>query len=195
MISKQTIYCDLDSTVWPAEKEYAKALAESGLTFDMRDVYKETNGEDIVDLFVGALKPENVRSRLFYRGFLRAAYELHQDFDIHFVSHNPNPDKLYKEVEAWLCNYLYIDFQLDIYSDNRCKVEHMLEEGNAYGIIEDKPSTLVKAVDNGFKAYGFVQPWNLETLRNDSRIKGFTHWSHLVQLVTSDYKEIVYDNR
>lgn len=181
---KNTIYIDIDSTIWPAEVGYMKALETSGIQgFDIHNLYQDDT-PGIAELFIGTLTPKSVEFRDFYPGVVETLNNLYErGYWIEFISHHPEPEKMYDAVADWLWNNIIYSFQLAIFPDTVCKVERMLEFNNAKCLIEDKPSTLKKAANNGITTFGFVQPWNLETIREDSRIVGFTHWDHIDSLI------------
>lgn len=186
-----TLYIDIDSTIWPAELEYEKAEMElygtKLLSTGWYDVPRliETFGSNYQEIFWKALAPEKVMEREFYPNCLEALYDLYSmGFDIHFITHNPFREMMSDPLFDWLNLSLIHPLELTVYAEHNCKVETMNQDPTAWGIIEDRPSMLSKAVDSGYKAYGKKQVWNQRDPVGG--VWWFNDWSVVPSLIEVD---------
>ena len=183
---------DVDNVVWDAYPWTLDAVNKIFHThITLEDVGHWYGWEGILgprwfDAFEEALHPERVKDRVPLPNSQHVLYFLSQYFWIHFVSHNPKPKALYEPLRAWINdNYLIgtgdpgdnPGFDLTIFGARNCKVDYMDELGDCWGIIEDKPSTLRKASNKGYVAFGRVTPLNDH--EDIPRVNWFHDWDEL----------------
>ena len=185
----RTLYIDIDSTIWPAEDVYAKnAIELFGSNYPMtvqydEQFFKDTYGPGYGDIF--KFNPEEIADRVLYPYAAWALNYLYGlGFELHFLSHNPAPHKMRKPVQAWLESKLQVPFKLTVFGARNCKVNFMAGEDYAWGIIEDKPSTLAKAHRHGYVTIAKEQPWNLRTIE-ECGILSFSSWLQIPGMVTN----------
>lgn len=184
----RTLYVDLDSTLWPAEDLYTDALTKISMTdFLMQDLYKD-NDQQVVNSFIDAILNDDIDERELYPGAAASLTELvwEHEFDVVIITHNPKPEERGPGMEAWLRREFPFDFEFKAMEAEHCKIETMQEDENAWGIIEDKPATLVKAAEMGYNTYALLHPWNLKTVKEHTGIRGSAHWSDLQVMITHD---------
>lgn len=191
MNDRPTIYIDIDSTIWNFNDPFHAVIREStGIDVvyddvDCWDYYFNIGipAEKIKKCFDIALHPDKVQQRQFFPGVLESLPELYQmGYNIMFLSHNPKPAQLTPAIDMWLFNNLVIPYKLKIFGARNCKIEYMREQGDAWGIVEDKPSTLVKAHKSEFNVLAIKQPWNLKIVE-EYGIVSFNDWSEVPKLV------------
>jgi hypothetical protein len=145
----------------------------------------EKFGPNYSDIFKHALDPEQVQDRELYPFVAAAVTKLYQmGFGIHFMSHNPNPSKMYLPVHMWLDDYIHINYELTIFGARNDKISTMREDPKAWAIIEDKPSTLVKAQKNGYVTLARRHPWNLDVIAKHD-IMSFDNWAVVPEMLWS----------
>lgn len=188
----KTLYVDIDSTIWPLNDYMHDAmLSLTGIHINHEDVttwdYYFNLGverELVLEAFDIALSPDKVADRPLYDGVADALLRLSETgFHVHFLSHNPCPKPLHDAVYNWLMSKLMFPYSLTIFGARNCKVAFMREDSEAYGIIEDKPSTLIKAHKSEFVTIAKRQPWNLTTIE-EYGIMSFDAWREVPKLVT-----------
>lgn len=192
-LAKLTLYVDIDSTIWPAEDEYDRAAMELyGVEFGT-DWYSEAElierfGPDYQKIFSYALRPERVTERKLYPHAYATLRNLGKTFRLHFISHNYEPDDIESRVREWLERRLGGQFDLTVYPPYNDKVATMNADPFAYGIIEDKATTLVDAMKAGYVTIAKRQPWNLSIV-DKYGIMSFDDWVEVPTLV--EYRELI----
>lgn len=183
------MYIDIDNTIWDV---YPAALDAGASMFGKRYTLEEIGswwgwvnafGKNYFKVFEEALAPEKVAEREMFPGVEDALWKLiDKGFWLHFMSHNPKPNPLQEPVREWISSKLrYPQFDLTIFGARNCKIEEMKKDETAFGIIEDKPSTLRKAVKEGYEAYAKITDIN-----KNEKIPGaiwFDDWNELPKRV------------
>lgn len=188
----RSLYVDIDSTIWDLHPWVFEAIYnQHGIKVTEDDITKWNWAENLLgkgwwSVFEEALDPDRVMDRELFPNCAEALTVLSQafDFDIHFLSHNPKPDKLREPIFKWLCNELDIPFSLTIFGARNDKVDFMKEDESAWGIVEDKGKTLKRADDQAFYAFGKRYSHN-QNLQNDDGygIIWFDDWDEMPELV------------
>ena len=180
MSNKYTLGVDIDSTIWDSQKLYSEAAEELfGHGYSQDDVthyywLKEEYGENYWEIFNKALHPSWIHKRELYPNVVDAIEDLKSfGINIHFVTYNIHPDLVREPLKKWLQDS-FGDVGLSVTGVGK-KVP-ILSRINAFGIVDDKPETLLEVCDSGKWACRFIQPWN-EHLSDDPSIDSFDDWS------------------
>jgi hypothetical protein len=190
---RKTLYVDVDNVLWDAYPWTLKAVERLwGKKLTLDDVGTWYGWEDLLgpnwfDAFTDSLRPDLVPQREFLPGCVEVLSELDKSgFWLHFVSHNPKPRALYGPVLEWISDNItlgtgdpgeYPHFDLTIFGARNDKIDFMNQDDNAWGIIEDKPSTLRKAVKHGYHTYG--RRTGLNKCEDIPGVVWFDHWHEL----------------
>jgi phosphoglycolate phosphatase-like HAD superfamily hydrolase len=190
---KPTLCTDVDSTIWDTGAWVCSAvLAITGETLDMDRITTwtlvlDTYGEQTTTaIFDRVFDPERVRDRKPYPGaseVLRALQES-QGIELHFVTHN-DPDLMTPHLEPWLRTHFGPDVGLTVTREDKLDI---LEQLDAFGLIDDRPDTIGRVADAGLWAAAKIQPWNRDLLTRRSDIHGFSHWQEVPALLPTQYR-------
>ena len=160
-MTQSRLIVDVDNVLWDA---YPWTIEAANRIFDrciiIEDVgdwhgWEKLLGKNWFDAFTEALDPARVVDREPLPYAAEVLYQLSQRFYIHFVSHNPKPRALYDPLHDWITDHFPLPgFDLTIFGARNCKVDYMDGLGDVWGVIEDKPSTLRKAVSRGYITIG-----------------------------------------
>src|SRR5215213_8288729 len=117
MISK-TLYIDVDSTLWPAEKEYdyweqrLHGTQELCKYFFTADELAEKYGDVFYEIIRRALDPDKMHERELYDGAAEVLCNLyhgmHGGFDLHFISHNFFAKDTKPALRKWLESVMHV---------------------------------------------------------------------------------------
>ena len=192
----KTLYIDIDSTIWDTNETVLNTLKRDlGIEAKYEDITYWGYYEDLVGggegwfnkVFKDAFDPYQVYHRELYPGVEDALHTLwtRDNFRFHFLSHNPEPTKMIAPVNEWLHSKLTVPFRLTIFGARNCKINFMDTDTSAWGIVEDKPSTLAKAAKNGYATIAKSHPYNLTTI-DQYDIISFGSWSEVPALVRKE---------
>lgn len=190
-MKKNILVCDIDSTIWPAEREYDIAAMELfGQPFfkdgydwyDVRDLVARY-GTDYAAIFRHALAPEKVMKRELYPHVADALREVHEmGYQIMFFTHHHRPRSIAPALRSWLEIRLSIPFTLRANTSRVSKVQSVRGRGGV-ALVDDKPSTLGAAKAAGLWTATKVQPWNVRLVDSHPEIRGFNSWHEFPQLL------------
>lgn len=186
------IAVDVDSTIWPAEEKYDKAARHlfgkpffpSGEARDWYDVPEliENFGENFEEIFTTALNPREVSERVLYPGVREVIRRWKESgVEIHFLTHNFNPDRMYNYLTPWLRQHFGPDVKVDVIPPHVDKIT-MLGDIDAFGIIDDKADILESAIKAGYYAGTKLQPWNRRVVAQNPSIVAFESWYEFLLL-------------
>lgn len=179
---------DLDSTIWDTGAWVCAAVLE--VTGDELDVEEVTTWTHLLDtygektttqVFDRVFDPDRISERKPYPGAPEALSKLREEFDIgiHFVTHN-DPEIMTSRLRPWLDDLFGPDTGLTVTTGDKLEV---LEELEAFGLIDDRPDTIERVADADMWAATKVQPWNRDLLSRRSDIYGFDHWNEVHSLL------------
>lgn len=188
---------DVDSTIWRMESVFSSVVYEAtGIHYNYEnmphwDHFHQTVGHERANrTFDLVLHPERMSERELYPGVAEALQEIHQSgIELHFITHNPNPDLVRVPLVRWLNYHLDIPFGLSVTATGR-KLKIMRRRGS-FGIIDDRPDFIEKVADAGLWAATKIHPWNQEVVERRGDIHGFEDWSEVPQLISNSEKEIL----
>jgi 5'(3')-deoxyribonucleotidase len=193
---KPTLCADVDSTIWDTGAWVCSAVLDiTGETLDIDrittwthvlDTYGETLSTAIFDR---VFDPERVRDREPYPGaseVLRALQEKH-GIEIHFVTHN-DPEIMAPHLGPWLRTHFGPSVGLTVTTEDKLGI---LEELDAFGLIDDKPDTIERVASAGLWAAAMIQPWNRDLLTRRSDVHGFFHWQEVPALLPPEYRSSI----
>lgn len=186
-MGSKTLYLDLDSTLWDTHPLYVKAQMELfGKAMPYEEInhwyaYRDFHGDGFYTMFDHALDPEHLDKRELYPGVEDALLKLAaMGFDFHIISHNTNP-RWRGPYLSWLDSVLPIEFEFTLFGSRNDKVAKMKEDPTAYGIVEDKAGTAMKAHRAGYKVFVKAHPWNYECEGVTYRFKDWADMPRMVR--------------
>jgi phosphoglycolate phosphatase-like HAD superfamily hydrolase len=192
----RTLYLDLDSTLWDTHPLYVKAQMELfGKAMPYEEInhwyaYRDYHGDGFYTMFDWALDPDHLDKRELYPGVSEALTDISSlGFVFHIISHNTNP-KWRGPYLAWLDSVLPIQFDFTLFGSRNDKVAKMKEDPTAFGIVEDKAETALKAMRAGYNVFVKAHPWNMECEHVTYRFQDWEQMPSLVQLALGT-KEVV----
>jgi 5'(3')-deoxyribonucleotidase len=190
---KPRLCADVDSTIWDTGAWVCSAVLDiTGETLDMNTITTwthvlDTYGERTTTaIFDRVFDPERIRYRDPYPGapaVLRALQERH-GIEIHFVTHN-DPEIMAPQLEPWLRIHFGPKVGITVTMGDKLGI---LEELGAFGLIDDRPDTIMRVADAGLWAAAMKQPWNRDLLTSKSDIHVFSHWREVPNLLPSQYR-------
>jgi phosphoglycolate phosphatase-like HAD superfamily hydrolase len=181
---------DVDSTIWDLSTPIAEAVLEvTGEQLDSEAITTWTHvldayGEEAtMEIYTRTLSPHRARERKLYPGATEVLrYLQNKGIGIHFITHNWDPEGMKPHLEPWLKNHFGPDIGLSVTTENKLDVLHTL---NAFGMVDDRPETILRVADVGLWAATLVQPWNRELVANHPNIHGFESWYEVPSLLSS----------
>ena len=185
---KPTLCVDVDSTVWDTASWVCSAVLEvTGETLDMGTVTTwthilDTYGEQTTTaIFDRVFDPARIREREPYPGASKVLRALQEDrgMVIHFVTHN-DPEIMSPHLEPWLKTHFGPDVGLTVTTGDKLGI---LEELDAFGLIDDRPDTIGRAADAGLWAATKLQPWNRDLVAARTDVHGFYDWREVPDLL------------
>lgn len=199
----RTVYIDIDDTIWDAEGRVLQTLAEKyGINKTREEVtywgcYADwlNNDDNWFDMAFGdALDPAQVKERELFPNVARVLEILHDnEINLHFISHNPKPNKMVTPVHEWLLDKLPgLAFSLTIFGARNDKVKFMQNDPSAWAIVEDKYTTLASAAKAGYVAFGKVREYNRLDIAENPAILPFEDWNEFGKMF---YKRLMFGDR
>ena len=193
---KPTLCADVDSTIWDTGAWVCSAVLD--ITGETLDIDRITTWTHVLDtygerlstaIFDRVFDPERVRDREPYPGaseVLRALQERH-GIEIHFVTHN-DPEIMAPHVRPWLRTHFGPSVGLTVTTEDKLGI---LEELDAFGLIDDRPDTIEQVASAGLWAAAMIQPWNRDLLTRRSDVHGFSHWQEVPALLPPEYRSSI----
>jgi 5'(3')-deoxyribonucleotidase len=193
---KPTLCADVDSTIWDTGAWVCSAVLD--ITGETLDIDRITTWTHVLDTFGEKLStaifdrvfdPERVRDREPYPGaseVLRALQERH-GIEIHFVTHN-DPEIMASHLGPWLRTHFGPSVGLTVTIEDKLGI---LEELDAFGLIDDRPDTIERVASAGLWAAAMIQPWNRDLLTRRSDVHGFSHWQEVPALLPPEYRSSI----
>jgi phosphoglycolate phosphatase-like HAD superfamily hydrolase len=172
---------DVDSTVWDLTTWVCEAVLDvTGEWLDpgtittwthVLDAYGE---EAATEVYERALSPSRVREREPYPGSPEVLRGLQRKgIEIHFVTHNWDPETMTPHLDPWLKEHFGPDVGLTVTTEDKLDI---LRELGAFGMVDDRPGTIARVADAGLWAATKVQPWNRELVAGRNDVHGFASW-------------------
>ena len=180
---------DVDSTVWDLTTWVCEAVLDvTGEWLDpgtittwthVLDAYGE---EEATEVYERALSPRRVREREPYPGSPEVLRGLQRKgIEIHFVTHNWDPDTMTPHLDPWLKEHFGPDVGLTVSTEDKLGI---LRELGAFGMVDDRPETIARVADAGLWAATKVQPWNRELVAGRNDVHGFASWHEVPGLLS-----------
>ena len=183
-----TLGVDVDSTIWDAGAWVCAAVLEvTGEDLDVEAVSTwthvlDTYGEETTTvIFDRVFDPARIRERDPYPGAPEVLRALQEDpgIEIHFVTHN-DPEIMTPHLKPWLEAHFGPDAGLTVTMGDKLGI---LQELGAFGLIDDRPDTIVRVADAGLWTATKIQPWNRDLVACRSDVHGFHHWREVYSLL------------
>jgi 5'(3')-deoxyribonucleotidase len=190
---KPVLCVDVDSTIWDTGAWVCAAVQElTGETLDMDRITTwthvlDTYGEETTTaIFDRVFDPERVRDREPYRDAPEVLRTLQQNHGIqlHFITHN-DPRIIGPHLEPWLKTHFGHGVGLTVTTRDRLDI---LDELDAFGLIDDRPNTIIRAADAGLWTAARLQPWNRTLVASRSDVHGFSDWREVPDLLPPNLK-------
>jgi phosphoglycolate phosphatase-like HAD superfamily hydrolase len=180
---------DVDSTVWDLTTWVCEAVLDvTGEWLDpgtittwthVLDAYGE---EAATEVYERALSPRRVREREPYPGSPEVLRGLQRKgIEIHFVTHNWDPETMTPHLDPWLKEHFGPDVGLTVTTEDKLDI---LRELGAFGMVDDRPGTIARVADAGLWAATKVQPWNRELVAGRNDVHGFASWHEFPGLLS-----------
>ena len=172
---------DVDSTVWDLTTWVCEAVLDvTGEWLDpgtittwthVLDAYGE---EAATEVYERTLSPRRVREREPYPGSPEVLRGLQRKgIEIHFVTHNWDPETMTPHLDPWLKEHFGPDVGLTVTTEDKLDI---LRELGAFGMVDDRPGTIARVADAGLWTATKVQPWNRELVAGRNDVHGFASW-------------------
>ncbi len=184
---RRVLSVDVDSTVWDLTAWVCEAVLDvTGERLDSETITTWTHvldayGEEAAtEVYERALSPDRVREREPYPGspeILRGLQE--RGIEIHFVTHNWDPEAMTPHLEPWLKEYFGPEVGLTVTTEDKLGILHDL---GAFGLVDDRLRTIARVADAGLWAATKIQPWNRELVAGRKDIHGFACWHEFPDL-------------
>ncbi len=178
---RRVLSVDVDSTVWDLTAWVCEAVLDvTGERLDPETITTWTHvldayGEEAAtEVYERALSPDRVREREPYPGspeILRGLQE--RGIEIHFVTHNWDPEAMTPHLEPWLKEHFGPEVGLTVTTEDKLGI---LQDLGAFGMVDDRPDTIARVADAGLWAATKIQPWNRELVAGRKDIYGFASW-------------------
>jgi 5'(3')-deoxyribonucleotidase len=184
---------DVDSTVWDLTSSVVKAVLDvTGERLDpeacttwthVLDAYGESAA---MEVYTRALDPHRVREREPYPGATEVLRHLQEErgIQIHFVTHNWDPEMMRPHLEPWLREHFGPEAGLTITTEDKLGILHAV---GAFGMVDDRPETIARVVGAGLWAATKIQPWNRSLVAGNPNVHGFTDWREFPSLLPHTY--------
>src|SRR5215216_6618877 len=189
--SRPTLGLDVDSTIWNTGARVSEVVLEiTGDTLDLEAVTTWThlldaNGEQTTaEIFARVLSPEHVHEREPYPGSAETLRYVQEErgVRVHFITRNHDPGAMTPHLESWLKEHFGLGVGLTVTTEDKLGV---LQELDAFGLIDDRPEILERAADAGLWTAAKIQPWNRELVATRSDVHGFSDWREVPGLLLS----------
>jgi phosphoglycolate phosphatase-like HAD superfamily hydrolase len=176
-----TLGLDVDSTIWDLTEWVCEAVLNvTGERLDLEAITTWTHvldayGEEAaMEVYERALSPRRVREREPYPGSPEVLRGLQRKgIEIHFVTHNWDPETMTPHLDPWLKEHFGPDVGLTVTTEDKLDI---LRELGAFGMVDDRPGTIARVADAGLWAATKVQPWNRELVAGRNDVHGFASW-------------------
>ena len=186
---RPTLGLDVDSTVWNLGAWVCEAVFDvTGETLDpeacttwthVLDAYGE---EAAMEIYTRALNPYRVREREPYPGAAEVLRRLQEErgIRVHFITHNWDPEAMEPHLGPWLREHFGPSVGLTVTTKDKLGILRSLD---AFGMVDDRPETIVHVADAGLWAATMLQPWNRELVAAHPNIHGFASWREVPDLL------------
>jgi phosphoglycolate phosphatase-like HAD superfamily hydrolase len=185
---RRVLSVDVDSTVWDLTAWVCEAVL--GVTGELLDPETITTWTHVLDaygeeaameVYERALSPRRVHEREPYPGSPEVLRGLQRKgIEIHFVTHNWDPEAMAPHLDPWLKQHFGPDVGLTVTTEDKLDI---LRDLGAFGMVDDRPGTIARVADAGLWAATKIQPWNRELVTGRKDIHGFASWQEFPGLL------------
>lgn len=189
-MTKNRLIIDVDGTAYSlhsslseaCERLFGRAVEPEEITdwYALRRIF----GKDYFEAYRIALDPCRVMGRTPFPGFVYAMERLHAaGLTIHFLTHNEDPEAIEPALREWFDHMLpHVPYELEATTARKCKVKRALELGDVALLIDDKPSTIDKALEAGVPIASKRHPYH-KKYEDDPRVFLFDDWGKATSLI------------
>jgi 5'(3')-deoxyribonucleotidase len=187
---KPILGVDVDSTVWDLTAWVCEAVLDvTGERLDPETITSWTHVLDAygeraaMEIYARALAPHRVREREPYPGAAEVLLYLQQEWGmrVHFVTHNWDPEAMRPHLEPWLKEHFGPNVGLTVTTADKLDILRALR---AFGIVDDRPETILRVAGAGLWVATKLQPWNRSLVAENANVHGFAHWRELPGLLS-----------
>jgi 5'(3')-deoxyribonucleotidase len=187
---KPVLGVDVDSTVWDLTAWVCEAVLDvTGERLDPETITSWTHVLDAygeraaMEIYARALAPHRVREREPYPGAAEVLLYLQQGWGmrVHFVTHNWDPEAMRPHLEPWLKEHFGPNVGLTVTTADKLDILRALR---AFGIVDDRPETILRVAGAGLWVATKLQPWNRSLVAENANVHGFAHWRELPGLLS-----------
>ena len=187
---KPILGVDVDSTVWDLTAWVCEAVLDvTGERLDPETITSWTHVLDAygeraaMEIYARALAPHRVREREPYPGAAEVLLYLQQEWGmrVHFVTHNWDPEAMRPHLEPWLKEHFGPNVGLTVTIADKLDILRALR---AFGIVDDRPETILRVAGAGLWVATKLQPWNRSLVAENANVHGFAHWRELPGLLS-----------
>lgn len=187
---KPILGVDVDSTVWDLTAWVCEAVLDvTGERLDPETITSWTHVLDAygeraaMEIYARALAPHRVREREPYPGAAEVLLYLQQEWGmkVHFITHNWDPEAMRPHLEPWLKEHFGPNVGLTVTIADKLDILRALR---AFGIVDDRPETILRVAGAGLWVATKLQPWNRSLVAENANVHGFAHWRELPGLLS-----------
>ena len=187
---KPILGVDVDSTVWDLAAWVCEAVLDvTGERLDPETITSWTHVLDAygeraaMEIYARALAPHRVREREPYPGAAEVLLYLQQEWGmrVHFVTHNWDPEAMRPHLEPWLKEHFGPNVGLTVTTADKLDILRALR---AFGIVDDRPETILRVAGAGLWVATKLQPWNRSLVAENANVHGFARWRELPGLLS-----------
>jgi hypothetical protein len=175
----------VDSTVWDTAAHTAAAVLEvTGEILDPEEMHTwvhllDAYGERATtEIFDRVFDPARIREREPYPGAPEALRGLQEEIHVHFVTRNE--PGIGAHLKPWLREHFGLEVGLTVTRGDKLGI---LRDLDAFGLVDDRPETLVRVADAGLWAATKLQPWNSDLVAAREDVHGFADWLEVPELL------------
>ncbi|MDQ4128045.1 MAG: hypothetical protein M3151_08895, partial [Actinomycetota bacterium] len=141
------------------------------------DAYGERATTEIFDR---VFDPERIWEREPYPGAPEVLRAMQEEMDVHFVTRNE--PGIGPHLKPWLREHFGPEVGLTVTRGEKLDILRGLD---AFGLIDDRPETLVRVADARLWAATKLQPWNRDLVAARGDVHGFADWREVPELLRS----------
>lgn len=200
-MTRPVIGVDVDGTVHnPWDRANAEAHRLSGridepfIPWEKYDtLFVEFGYQVAAKAFAYACSPESIPERVIYPGCSTAIRQLQIDgWDIIFVTHNHDPDKMVEPLTKWLRQNFGSKVRVCVLRHDESKID-VLKAVKAFAMIDDKPSISEEAANEGLLSLMPQHLYNRDAEFNPGVVPfdPETEWDEVPHIINSYVENLI----